>query len=391
MKSTSFFYLMNLMFWLSIGFMAGYWTIYFVNLGFTYSQIGLILLMNPIATMLFEIPTGVIADVYGRKVSVFICYFLMALSFFGIILSGKNIALILSFEFLAGISFTFETGALEAWLIDSVKKPQRQKVLAKYGFFGSIGFIAGTFLGGVLVALGIKSLFFITSSLVFLLALYTLAFGKEDYFKKRNFNLNKDLSESFKVAGKGIKYTFKNPVIFVFTLAIAVSTFSNTISFHAYQPYVINVGLPIKFIDWALSIAGVTSLFLYGYFVKVINLLKGDRNTVIFFTFMMGLSILLIGTLNNLTLIFLGMIAYTGFGEFAGGGPAYSDLMHKNIPSKIRATVLSTKNLIAELFGMFGLLAFGFISDYIGLRQGIILAGILIVLDSFIYLRLKKS
>src|SRR3989344_1277986 len=51
-------------------FMPAFIIIYFRNLGFSLFQISLLTMMMPLLMLLFEIPTGAIADVYGRKFSV---------------------------------------------------------------------------------------------------------------------------------------------------------------------------------------------------------------------------------------------------------------------------------------------------------------------------------
>ena len=42
---------------------------YLLNLGFTASKIGVLMALAPLAAFIFEIPTGAIADLYGRKIS----------------------------------------------------------------------------------------------------------------------------------------------------------------------------------------------------------------------------------------------------------------------------------------------------------------------------------
>jgi len=99
-KTVGFFYVMTGIYWVSIGFMAAYWTLYFVDLGLNYSSIALVFLMYPISSLIFEIPTGAIADVFGRKISVFLSYLITGLAFVGILLSGSNLPLLMLFYFI---------------------------------------------------------------------------------------------------------------------------------------------------------------------------------------------------------------------------------------------------------------------------------------------------
>ena len=150
-----FFYILSAIYWISIGIMAAYWTLYLVDLGISFAKIALITAMIPISSFLFEIPTGAIADLYGRKTSVFISYFLSALCFFGILLSKTNIYLLLILYFILGIAFTFESGALESWFVDSIKHKKQTKHLhrlfGRWGSTSAIGFVVGPLIGGMLV------------------------------------------------------------------------------------------------------------------------------------------------------------------------------------------------------------------------------------------------
>jgi len=51
-------------------FMPAFVVVYFRDLGFSLFQISLLTMMMPLSMFLFEIPTGAIADLYGRKFSV---------------------------------------------------------------------------------------------------------------------------------------------------------------------------------------------------------------------------------------------------------------------------------------------------------------------------------
>ena len=57
-------------------FAPAFWLIYFLNIGFNLLQVSIIVAASQIAVLIFEIPTGAFADLYGRKFSVLLGYFL---------------------------------------------------------------------------------------------------------------------------------------------------------------------------------------------------------------------------------------------------------------------------------------------------------------------------
>ncbi|MEZ4669434.1 MAG: MFS transporter [Anaerolineae bacterium] len=68
---------------------------------------------------LFEIPTGIVADVYSRRLSVVIGYGLIGLAFF---LHGfvPTFAAVIGFNIIWGLGYTFTSGAIEAWITDEI-------------------------------------------------------------------------------------------------------------------------------------------------------------------------------------------------------------------------------------------------------------------------------
>jgi len=391
-----FFYIMTAIYWISIGFMASYWTLYFVNLGFNFSVIALIFLMYPISALIFEIPTGAIADVFGRKLSVFLSYLIMGLGFVGVLLSGSKLLLLLIFHFIVGISTTMETGALEAWFIDTVKHNKKTKHLHKlfgrWGSFSSMGFVVGPFLGGILVTFGVDKAFWATAITMLFLPIFVLIFGKE-HFKRRKIRISQRFKETFEAGKLGVKHTFKHPIILMLTLIMALFSFSVTGIYHnTYQPYVVEAGLPPQFLGFALSIAGFISIFSLNYSHKIVKYVGGNRKYLFIFTLFVGLAILGVGFAKYLPLLFLSIIATTAFADLAMvTSPAFRELFNKFVPSKIRATVISVNSFNRKIGELFGLVAFGLISDYLNFQVGIVFAGILIVITSFAYLRIKKA
>ncbi|HEY4722459.1 MAG TPA: MFS transporter, partial [Anaerolineae bacterium] len=71
------------------------------------------------SAFLFEIPTGVVADVYSRRLSIIIGWFLIGAGF---VLEGlvPRFEAILLAQVLWGLGYTFTSGATEAWIADEV-------------------------------------------------------------------------------------------------------------------------------------------------------------------------------------------------------------------------------------------------------------------------------
>ncbi len=94
--------------------------VYFVSFGFNLMAITTLFAISGIIMILFEFPTGAIADYDSRKKSLMISFFLLSVAFFGLFLF-KNFWLLAFSWILGDIAWTFSTGASSAWAIDSLK------------------------------------------------------------------------------------------------------------------------------------------------------------------------------------------------------------------------------------------------------------------------------
>jgi MFS transporter, DHA3 family, tetracycline resistance protein len=99
------------------------WTIapiYFVlDVGMSPLELVLAGTIFEVAYFLFEVPTGVVADTYGRRLSVIVAQVVMGAGF---IVTGavESIGVILVAQALVGFGWTFKSGAIDAWLADEI-------------------------------------------------------------------------------------------------------------------------------------------------------------------------------------------------------------------------------------------------------------------------------
>jgi len=125
------------------------------------------------SVFVFEVPTGIVADVYSRRTSIIIGYLVMGLGF---LIEGffPAFAPILLAQVVWGLGYTFTSGATQAWITDEIgEKPANRLFLraAQVGLFASlIGMGLATLIGARNVALPIR-----TGALVVILIGITLS------------------------------------------------------------------------------------------------------------------------------------------------------------------------------------------------------------------------
>jgi len=99
-----------------------------------------------ITIFICEVPTGVVADVYSRKLSVTLAYLLTGVAFLITGLSTPFILLALG-AVVWGVAETFLSGAREAWIADELTAVQPE-ISADQAFIGGNQFsLAGRFIG----------------------------------------------------------------------------------------------------------------------------------------------------------------------------------------------------------------------------------------------------
>ncbi len=127
--------------------------------GLTPLQLVLVGTTLEVAAFVFEIPTGVVADVYSRRLSIIIGYFLMG---FGFLIEGFFPAFIpiLLAQVVWGLGYTFTSGATQAWISDEVGEESANQLFlraTRVGLTASlIGMGLAMFIGANNVALPIQ-------------------------------------------------------------------------------------------------------------------------------------------------------------------------------------------------------------------------------------------
>lgn len=118
--------------------------------GLTPVQLILVGTTLEISAFVFEVPTGIVADVYSRRLSIIIGYILMGVGF---LIEGFFPAFlpILLAQVIWGLGYTFTSGATQAWISDEVGEDDANKLFLRatqVGLFSSlIGMGLAAFIG----------------------------------------------------------------------------------------------------------------------------------------------------------------------------------------------------------------------------------------------------
>src|SRR5215468_2613416 len=122
-------------------------TVYRVQIvGMTPLQLVLVGTVLEITCFTFEVPTGVVADTYSRRLSVIVGFSLIGA---GYALEGliPSFAISLLAQVIAGIGYTFISGATEAWITDEIGQEKAGKAFLRSSQVSSLAGIVGILVG----------------------------------------------------------------------------------------------------------------------------------------------------------------------------------------------------------------------------------------------------
>jgi MFS transporter, DHA3 family, tetracycline resistance protein len=108
--------------------------------GLSALQLVLIGTMLEVSTFLFEVPTGIVADVYSRRLSIVIGYVLIGLGF---LIEGFFPAFrpILLAQVVWGLGYTFTSGAKQAWITDEIGEESANKLFLRSARLGTYAWL----------------------------------------------------------------------------------------------------------------------------------------------------------------------------------------------------------------------------------------------------------
>lgn len=364
--------------------------VYFVGINLTLFQIGILIGVSPLAALLLEIPTGAVADLYGRKVSVLIGYFLGGLSFILLFFVRDFYSLIFVFVLL-GIGSTFSSGSKEAWIVDSINK--KNKKLLHHFFnksmaFNSFGLIVSGLIGALLVKKFGVSIIWPVAFMSYLISFSILLFAKEEYVK-RKVQVKESFSGVYKQTKKAISYGYKHHVMFYYLLATFLFAFAaGFISPITWVPFLQELDFPDYGFGYMWSLMAFFMMIAPVFSRKFLK--EGKEKS--FMMICIGISVLIMllilipkSWIFALTIL----IAVEFFIQLRT--PASRMYFHRFTPSKIRATMGSVKAMLIAIAAIIISPLVGYLVDKIGARTTILFYAPIMIVVVLIYLLIKEE
>jgi len=354
-------------------FIWGINTLFLLDAGLTIAQAFIANAFFTAGEVIFEIPTGVVADTRGRRTSFLLgtatlfvttLFYLMLWKMKGPFLAWAVVSMLL------GLGFTFFSGATEAWLVDGLKASGYEGTLDPVFGKGSIAsgaaMLTGTIAGGVVAqytTLGVPYVM----RIVALAATFVIAFFlmHDEGFKAKS--RSGFINEVKDVVSESIEFGLKNRPIRWIMLSAVFNGGVGIFGFYAMQPYLLQLyGNAQSYAIAGMSASIVAGAMIVGGFMVpyTVRLFKRRTSVLVAGAAVSTLVLFLIAIAGNFWIV-LGLLAAWSL-MFSTVGPIRQAYINGIVPSGQRATILSADNMMTSTGGVLAQPALGKVAEVWG-------------------------
>ena len=361
-------------------------TIYYQQKGLSFLEIGSLWGIVTFTVFLAEVPTGLLADRFGRKKSIIFALLFQVVGEILFLFAGNYLHFVL-INIIAAIGFAFQSGCMQAMVYDFLKDKKREqemkKIWGNINAFGQAGFILGALVSTFAVTSTIppQIYFCIVMTIVSVsIALIISLLLKEP----KNKYLHPEQSP-ITILKVSLHLITSNPLLRRIILFGLFTTpflaFLNTFQ----PPYFELSNISLSWLGISRAVAGIIAIVFLRYAYKMENIFKENGVLIAtlipaFFYFLMSFIFHpIIGT----------MLFILNYSSQRLQEPLLADYYNIHITSDVRATTLSAINMLSSIYVAIMGLIVGAIAD-LSLPLTFLFIGIVILIGSLAF-RLNKN
>lgn len=358
-------------------------TLFLLDAGLAIGEVFVANALFSVGMVVFEIPTGVIADTLGRRISYLLSVSVLAGSTIAYLVAaeaGAGVVVFGAISLLMGLGFTFFSGALEAWLVDALQSvganDHLDGVFARGSQVNGAAMFIGTISGGFLGQIDLAVPFLVRSGLLAIVFAVAAVLMVETGFEPKALHLRDVPGEMRTIATVGIEHGWNQQGLRLLMLAASARGVFFGWAFYASQPYFLE--LLERDAVWIVGLvtAGVSLAMIVGnQIVATVAKRCGRRSTMLIGGSAVGT---IAGVSIGLTSSFIVAVTSLLIVAVAMGviTPVRQAYLHEVTPSDHRATVVSFDAMVSSVGGVGGQVGLGALSDRSGFAGGYIVGGL---------------
>jgi MFS family permease len=358
-------------------------TLFLLSVGFDIFEVMLINAAYTVAQVIFEVPTGVVADTVGRRVSYLLAVATILVStllYVGFGLAGYGLWPFAAASALLGIGYTFYTGAVDAWMVDALQsvgyEGRLEPIFARYGITFGVFMLIGTTAGGLLGQVDLwipyvaRAVILVPAFLLGLLVMRDLG------FKPRALTLGSFGHETRRIAREGVTYGLSSRVVRFIMFASLVQGVFFMYGFYSWQKYFLDLlGSELVWVTGVIAaFVGLTQI-LGNMLVGRITARVPDR----------GLILMVCAGVTTVTVIGAALIQQFWVAvplylvscvAFGISIPVKQGWLNARIPSQQRATIISLDALFGDGGSTVGQVGLGWLSQSVSIPFAWLIGGL---------------
>jgi MFS family permease len=368
---------------LSAALIWGVNTLFLLDAGLSFFEVFIANAAFSAGMVVFEVPTGVVADTLGRRVSFLLSVSVLAtttLLYVGLAEAGAGVVAFAVVSVGMGLGFTFYSGAMEAWLVDALHETGYQglldRVFARGQQVTGAAMLVGTIGGGLLGQADLSLPYVVRTAL--LVAVFGVAFAvmHDLGFEPRRVPTNALPAEMARNARAGLQLGWGQRGLRLLMLAAAVQAGFGMWAFYASQPYLLELlGKDAVWVSGFVA-AGIALSTIGGNQVVTLASHYCGRRT----TLLLGAAVVqtgaavAIGLASSFWVALAALLVVTA--SMGVIGPVRSAYLHQVIPSEQRATVVSFDSMVSNAGGIGGQVGLGALGEARSVASAFVVGGL---------------
>jgi MFS family permease len=345
-------------------------TLFLLDAGLTIGRAFVANAFFTVGQVVFEVPTGVVADTWGRRVSYLLGSATLLASTLLYLLMWHLRAPLWGWalsSMVIGLGFTFFSGAVEAWLVDALAANgydgEMDPVFARGQIVGGVSMLSGSVAGGFLAqATNLRVPYLARAALLLLtLVVASLVMRDEGFTPSRSGG---PVAEMRRLVRASVEHGWRVRPLRWVMLAAPFTAGVGVYAFYAMQPYL----LQLYGDNTAFGIAGLAAAILAasqivgGITVGLVRRLFRSRTTVMLAGASVSAVVLVVVGWSGRFWVAIAGLAVWGL-VFSAVGPVRQAYVNGLVPSTQRATILSFDSLLGSAGGVVTQPALGWVAD----------------------------
>ncbi len=344
-------------------------------------------------TVLFEIPTGVVADTVGRRASFLASAAVLTVTTLLYLYMASveaGVGAFAAVSVVMGLGFTFYSGATEAWLVDALRhvgfEEELDSVFARGQMVSGTSMLVGTVGGGLLGSISLALPYLARAVLLGVLFVIAAATMFDIGFAPVRLRLASIPTEMSQVARSGVRFGWRDTALRRLTLSGMIQSAVFMWVWYAWQPYFLELlGRDAVWVAGVVSALVAISTIVGNLIVEWLTRFCGTRTTLLLAAAgVQAVAAVGIGVANSFGVALVMLLLVTG--ALGVAMPVRQSFFHKVVPSEHRATVISFDSMVSGIGGVGGQLGLGRSAERRGIGETYVISGALLALAvPFIY------